>query len=188
LEEKWGQADRCPDGKKNPFNIDAKLNGAYVFVGLLYGQGDFKESMRIAMHCGQDSDCNPASVGGILGNWLGLSKIPEDFKSSLSHYPLFSYTIYDYNDVIQLSEQLARQVMLMRGGSIAGTGDSEIWNIPTSEQIHPPILEQWPEIQNNPPELTIMLQQVDGNTITLSAEASDPDGISGYQWYFGDLS
>jgi len=188
LEEKWGQDDRCPEGKNTAFNIDAKLNGAYVFIGLLYGQGDFKESMRIAMHCGQDSDCNTSSVGGILGNWLGLSKIPEDFKSSLSRYPLFSYTNYDYKDIIELSEQLARQAVLMRGGSIEGTGDSEIWNVPASGQIAPPIIEQWPEAQNELPELTIKLQPGAEKMITLTAEASDADGISGYQWYFGDLS
>jgi ADP-ribosylglycohydrolase len=188
LEEKWGQDDRCPDGKNTGFNIDAKLNGAYVFMGLLYGQGDFKESMRIAMHCGQDSDCNTSSVGGILGNWLGLSKIPEDFKSDLSHYPLFSYTSYDYKDVIKLSEQLARRVILKRGGSIEGTGDDEVWNIPISNRITPPILEQWPEAQNDSPELTIKLRQEIGNKITLTAKASDLDGISEYQWYFGDLS
>jgi hypothetical protein len=188
LEEKWGQDDRCPDGKNTAFNIDAKLNGAYVFIGLLYGQGDFEESMQIAMHCGQDSDCNTSSVGGILGNWLGLSKIPSKFKSNLSDYRLFSYTDFDYEDVIALSEQLARQITLMHGGSIEGTGDSEIWNITMAGQITPPILEQWPESQNKPPELTITFRQDAGNKITLTAEASDPDGILGYQWYFGDLS
>jgi len=65
LQDKWGEDDRCPDGISSPFNIDAKLNGAYILIGLLYGEGDFKQSMRIAMRAGQDSDCNPSSVGGI---------------------------------------------------------------------------------------------------------------------------
>jgi hypothetical protein len=188
LEEKWGQDDRCPEGVDSAFNIDAKLNGAYVFLGLLYGQGDFEESMRIAMHCGQDSDCNTSSVGGILGNWLGLSQIPEEFKSRLRDYQLFSYTDYDYGDVIELSEQLARQIVLMRGGRIEGTGDNEVWYIPTAGQIEPPLLEQWPAAQDEPPELTITFKQHAGRKVTLTAEASDPDGILGYQWYFGDLS
>jgi hypothetical protein len=188
LQEKWGHDDRCPDGKYSEFNIDAKFNGADIFIGLLYGDGDFEESMRIAMHCGQDSDCNPSSVGGILGNWLGLSKIPDKFKSQLIEYRLFSYTDYHYGDVIELSEQLARQIVLMRGGSIEGSGDDEVWNILTSSRISPPILEQWPEEQDEPPELTITLKKVAGRKVTLEANANDPDGILGFQWYFGDLS
>lgn len=188
LEEKWGQDDRCPDGVDSRFNIDAKLNGAYVFLGLLYGEGDFAESMRTAMHCGQDSDCNTSSVGGILGNWLGLSQIPEGFKSRLREYQRFSYTDYDYGDVIELSEQLARQIVLLRGGKIERKGESEIWYIPAAGFTEPPILEQWPEAWNEPPELAISFRQDAGRKVTLTAEASDPDGILAVQWYFGDLS
>ena len=54
------------------FNIDAKLNGAYVLIGLLYGGGDFESSMRIAMQCGQDSDCNPGSAAAVLGTYYGF--------------------------------------------------------------------------------------------------------------------
>jgi len=38
LEEKWGNVDIC--GAGSTFNIDAKLNGAYIAMGLLYGAGD----------------------------------------------------------------------------------------------------------------------------------------------------
>jgi hypothetical protein len=36
-----------------------------------------KETMvlEIATRCGQDSDCNPASAGGILGSYVYLSEI-----------------------------------------------------------------------------------------------------------------
>jgi hypothetical protein len=37
LQDRWGEDDLCPDGYKRPFNIDAKLNGAYIVLGLLYG-------------------------------------------------------------------------------------------------------------------------------------------------------
>jgi len=48
------------------FNIDAKLNGAYVVMGLLYGGGDPLQTITMTMRAGQDSDCNPASASGIL--------------------------------------------------------------------------------------------------------------------------
>ena len=133
--------------------------------------------MRIAMHCGQDSDCNTSSVGGILGNWLGLSKIPEDFKSNLSDYQLFSYTDYRLWRCDR-AERAARPADRADAGrQIEGTGESEVWYIPTASQIEPPILEQWPAAQDEPPELAISFQQHAGRKMTLTAEASDPDGI-----------
>ena len=37
VEDKWDKNDPCPDGALAPFNIDAKLNGAYIAFGLLFG-------------------------------------------------------------------------------------------------------------------------------------------------------
>jgi hypothetical protein len=187
LQEKWGNDDRCPDGLKDPFNIDAKLNGAYVFVGLIYGQGDFEKSMSIAMRCGQDSDCNPSSVGGILGNWLGASKIPEKFIYQLDRGTRFSFTTLEYGDLLQLSEELAREIVISRGGRIQGEGEAQVWHVPISQDVAPLILEQWPEEKNIPPQLALSVEKTAGRTVTLVAEASDADGILDYQWFFGDL-
>ena len=62
LQEKWGNIDHCPDGYQKPFNIDAKLNGGYLVIGLLYGDGDWYKTMNYATRCGQDADCNPANA------------------------------------------------------------------------------------------------------------------------------
>ena len=116
IQDKWGEDDRCcTEGINHPFNIDAKLNGAYVLLGLLYGEGDFEQSMLIAMRSGQDSDCNPSSVGGILGNWMGYSKIPDTFKSGLDYYKPFAYTDYNFIDLLDVSEELARDLLLTNG-------------------------------------------------------------------------
>ena len=48
------------------FNIDAKINAAYIAMGLLYGSGDIEDTCIISMRCGQDSDCNPSNALGIL--------------------------------------------------------------------------------------------------------------------------
>lgn len=39
--------------------------------------------MVIAMQCGQDSDCNPSSVGGILGTYYGFDGIPASCVRNL---------------------------------------------------------------------------------------------------------
>lgn len=56
LEDKWARANICNPGTK--YNIDAKLNGAYIVIGLLYGEGDINRTLEISTRCGQDSDCN----------------------------------------------------------------------------------------------------------------------------------
>ena len=77
VQKKWNLDVGCPKGAFLGFNIDAKINSAYVAIGMLYGNGDFTKSVDIATRCGQDADCNPATVGGVLGVMLGYDKIPD---------------------------------------------------------------------------------------------------------------
>lgn len=60
--------------------FQAPNNIAYVVIGLLYGELDFKKSMLIAVNCGDDTDCTAATVGSILGIIYGEEKIPNDWK------------------------------------------------------------------------------------------------------------
>ena len=77
INEKWDKREPCPEGALKPFNIDAKLNGAYVALGLLYGKGDFSKTIEVATKAGQDSDCNPSSACGIVGVMHGLQRHSE---------------------------------------------------------------------------------------------------------------
>jgi hypothetical protein len=74
VEKNYSSEKGCPEGVFNSFNIDARLNAAYVVIGLLYGQKDFYKTMDISTRCGQDSDCNPATAAGILGVMMGYKK------------------------------------------------------------------------------------------------------------------
>jgi hypothetical protein len=76
LQAKWSEVEHCPDGYKQPFNIDAKLNGGYVVIGLLCGNGDWYKTMNYATRCGQGAECNPANAAGILGTLIGA----RDFR------------------------------------------------------------------------------------------------------------
>ena len=119
-ERKWSSDIGCPDGVFNSFNIDAKINAAYIIIGLLYGEGDFGKTMEISTRCGQDSDCNPASAGGILGTMLGYSAIPEYWRSPV--YPVedmdFKYTTMSLNDVYELGYKHAIAVLEKNGAII----------------------------------------------------------------------
>lgn len=61
-------------------NIWSKSNGAYAVIGLLYGEGDFKKSVLIAINCGDDTDCTAATAGATLGILYGNAGIPSDWR------------------------------------------------------------------------------------------------------------
>jgi len=122
LEEKWDRDDECPDGALEPFNIDASLNGAYIALGLLYGNGEFEKTMDIAMRGGQDSDCNPASAAGILGTMIGYKAIPGKWTDPLPAIAdqKFSYTNYSFNTSVEKTIERAKQVVKLEGGKVEG--------------------------------------------------------------------
>ena len=46
--------------------FQAPSNIAYVVIGLLWGEGDFKKSMLYAINCGDDTDCTGGTLGAIF--------------------------------------------------------------------------------------------------------------------------
>lgn len=119
-QNKWGSEVGCPDGVLAPFNIDAIINSAYILIGLLYGEQDFEKTIDIATRCGQDSDCNPASAGGILATMLGYSQIPDKFMANLHEVEdrAFAYTDISLNTLYQMSLNQALQVIGRNGGEV----------------------------------------------------------------------
>lgn len=111
----------CPDGVFASLNIDAKINAAYIVLGLLYGNGDFTKTMEISTRAGQDSDCNPSSAGGILGTMLGYSQIPEYWLKGLkgAEDKKFKYTSLCLNDLYDISYKHACLMIQKNGGTVA---------------------------------------------------------------------
>lgn len=61
----------------------APANVAFVVLGLLYGEGDFKKSMILAINCGDDTDCTGATIGSIMGILGGSACIPNDWSEHI---------------------------------------------------------------------------------------------------------
>jgi hypothetical protein len=122
VEKKYGADLTCPEGVFSSFNIDATINAAYVVMGLLYGQGDFAKTLEVSTRCGQDSDCNPASAGGILGTMLGYGQIPAYWKMGLAEAEDldFKYTTMSLNEVYQAGLKQALQMVERNGGRVQG--------------------------------------------------------------------
>ncbi len=134
-----------PPTKKrwNPnWNIDAKINAAYIVIGLLYGDGDPDRTIVISTRCGQDSDCNPSNSGGVLFTTLGFSKLPDRFTSALNPEGKFSHTPYNFPMLIKVCEKLVRQAVKRAGGRIEKNSDGEeVFVIPV-QKPRPTALEQ----------------------------------------------
>jgi len=122
VQRKWADETGCPDGVFAPFNIDAKINAAYVVIGLLYGKGDFTNTMEITTRCGQDADCNPSSAGGILGTLLGYDDIPAYWKQGLKEAEEinFKYTTMSLNSVYEIGFKHALLTIERNGGNVNG--------------------------------------------------------------------
>jgi len=116
---------------KGDFNIDAKINGAYIVMGLLYGEGDPDKTIIISTRCGQDSDCNPSNSGGILFTTIGFAGLPDKFKSALDPEGKFSHTPYNFPTLVEVSKKLVRQALERAGGRVEKDADGqEVFVIP----------------------------------------------------------
>lgn len=122
IQRTWSDEVGCPEGVFHPFNIDAKINAAYVVLGLLYGNGDFTKTMEITARCGQDADCNPSTAGGILGCIFGYDKIPAYWKQGLSTIEDidFAYTTMSLKKTYAVSVKHALQNIQRNGGKVDG--------------------------------------------------------------------
>ncbi|PYP99518.1 MAG: hypothetical protein DMF82_24645, partial [Acidobacteria bacterium] len=138
--DKWDRDDPCPDGALDSFNIDARLNGAYVALGLLYGKGDFARTLDVSTRAGQDSDCNPSSAAGILGVILGYERIPDEWKSGIPRLAgtKFRFTSYSFDEITQSTLKRALKVIEGAGGRVTPTEVLVPRQLPRA-----PALEQW---------------------------------------------
>jgi hypothetical protein len=147
VQAKWGEIDHCPDGYQQPFNIDAKLNGAYVVMGLLYGVGDWYKTMNFATRAGQDADCNPANAAGILGTLLGAHAIPKEYVEPV-HNIYWNKTLaglpdsYEVDVLAEDTAQIGLKVLLANGGDIVTKSSKMILRIPQQDPVAPATLEQ----------------------------------------------
>lgn len=120
LENKWGDVDIC--GAGSTFNIDAKLNGAYIVMGLLYGEGDPMRTLEVSTRCGQDSDCNPSNALAVIGVIKGFSGLPEAIQEGVRAVgdSVFIHTSYSFNTAVESTYNYAVEFIERGGGKVKG--------------------------------------------------------------------
>ena len=131
LEDKYNH-DLCPWAKSDPptiqdqiigkFNIQGHFNGAYIILGLLFGKGDYLESIKICTRCGQDTDSNVANCGGVMGVIIGYDALPKIVKDELEPYMDrdYNFTSLSINSASELSYELALENILKNDGKLDG--------------------------------------------------------------------
>ncbi len=148
-------------------NIDAKLNGAFIVMGLLYGEGDPDKTVVISMRCGQDSDCNPSNAEGILFTAMGMDKIPQRFISELDKNTKFSFTDYTFPELVDVCEDMAVQLVTHAGGRIEyDSNGNEIFVVPVQEPKPSKLEQSWSA--GEPEELTYSnaeMRQIKGSSL-----------------------
>jgi hypothetical protein len=139
IETKWQDDIDCQPGK--PFNIDAKLNGAYIVVGLLYGEGDMLKTMEIATRCGQDNDCNPSSAAGVLACMKGYAALDDELIGGIPGIEStnFAHTPYSFKTLIPACQRAMEELIIRQRGEVTKTA----YIIPRQPPTPPAQLEQW---------------------------------------------
>ncbi len=129
---------------KGEFNIDAKLNGAYIAIGMLYGKGDFDQTIIISTRCGQDSDCNPGNAAGPLFTTLPFSKLPERYTRKLDMNRVFLGTTMSPKTLFAATEKIAREAVVKAGGRIEKDANGEeVFVIPVQTPKVGPLEQCW---------------------------------------------
>lgn len=129
---------------------DVKPNGAFVVMGLLYGGGDLVRTVRVAMQCGWDSDCNPSSAAGVLLTALGKGAIAPEYVSALDAGRKFAYSDYRFGDLLRVCEGLMRENVVKGGGRVERDADGTEWIVvPRTAPVPDAFRPNW-----DPPPLT----------------------------------
>ncbi len=138
---------------------DSGINFAASIISLLYGEGDYKKTIKIGSMCGWDSDNPTATWGGLLGLLYGHKGLQKHFnKTDFSDGFNIARTRYnmpipldDFNDMSQRGIDIIDDIVIgAMGGSISGDN----WIIPClNTEIEassiPETIVPWVTIEDN---------------------------------------
>ena len=77
--DRWQDALHACEEKYHRYNwIHAYPNACCEIIALIYGNGDFRETLHIITMCGIDVDCNAGMIMPILAIQKGIHSIPQE--------------------------------------------------------------------------------------------------------------
>jgi len=115
--------------------VESPTNTGLTTLAILYGQGSFKDTVEFGVRGGEDSDCNPATAGGLVGMMKGQTAVlaeladagltttalPQNYDDSatVNGLPQGVWTTAEVMDIFQTA---AETQILAAGGSISDPG------------------------------------------------------------------
>jgi hypothetical protein len=123
--------------------LESTINTGATALAILYGQGNFKDTVQIGVLAGWDCDCNPATAGGLLGIIHGFSHLPQDLTDPNVCGDVYKnvYRLYlpDLNQhgpqddtITNITARLTNLTelnILRHGGCITGSGPAKTYHI-----------------------------------------------------------
>ncbi|MCK4342606.1 MAG: ADP-ribosylglycohydrolase family protein [Phycisphaerae bacterium] len=152
--------------------IESTINLANTTLALLYGEGDFEETVKIAVLSGFDADCNPATAGGLIGLILGYDALPPALTGpATNHYKVLSRPgLPEYDTITNIAARLqaaTEQVIVANGGTV----EEAVYTIPADDPVTPE-----PELPDPPgPTGLVAAVLAAGGSVTTSASIEDHD-------------
>ncbi len=118
--------------------IESTVNVAMTTLALLYGEGDFEQTVRIAVLSGFDADCNAPTAGGLIGLVRGYTNLPTVLTASATDtYRVLNRPGLPQTDTITgvagRLRGVAEQVIVVNGGIVAGG----VYTVPSADVITP---------------------------------------------------
>ncbi len=115
----------------------SQLNTAAIIAAILYGNGNFSETIRYSMNFGYDADCNCATVGTLLGTIYGHRRILNEgwqiidrYKNTKRDNMPVDETIISFADrVVDVFEMVNEE----NGGSKSLLNKVVVYNIPVEK-------------------------------------------------------
>lgn len=130
LHDTYGSAAGSSGRYRNTW-VESSVNTAMTVMSLLYGQGDFVDTVEIGVLAGFDNDCNPATAGGLIGALVGYDVLQDQLTTTFGVDPITTYrptnvtglnadvTIDHLAGVLRTAAELQ---IINAGGSIQGGG------------------------------------------------------------------
>ena len=158
--------------------IESTVNLGLTTMAVLYGAGDYKDTVEVGVLGGFDSDCNPATAGGLVGMITGYSGLPADLTAAATdNYTIGTLAVASPNttitDIAAMLQTAAEGQILAGGGTITGAGAARTYNLPDADPVNAPPERPDP----TGPKGLVAMMLAGGHSVTVSAsvEAHNPN-------------
>jgi len=130
--------------------VESTVNTGATILAILYGDGDFKDTVQTGVLSGWDNDCNPATAGGLIGIIEGFSGLPADlvdpnictdiYQNKYRPY-LPDPNLYrpQYETITSIAERLRNLAVqnILENDGWADACDANIYHIPLPAVVIP---------------------------------------------------